>query len=263
MLLSQKVAVVTGAGSGIGRASAIRFAAEGAAVLVADLREAKAQGTVDAIVASGGRARARAVDVADRAQVEAMIDAAVTEFGGLDVLFNNAGTTRPGTALELSAADWALTWNTNVSAIFFAAKYAIPAMMERGGGAIVSTASVSGLAADAGELAYSASKGAVLNLTRALAVDHARQGIRVNCICPGATATPPMSRAFPAGGTLRETANSAQPLGRFADPAEMAAVAVWLASDESSYVTGQAIVVDGGLTAQTHFSQLLQAPGSA
>jgi meso-butanediol dehydrogenase/(S,S)-butanediol dehydrogenase/diacetyl reductase len=260
MLLEGKVAIVTGAGSGIGRASAARFAAEGAAVLVADVRAAKAQVSVDAILAAGGRAVAREVDVSDAGQVEAMVAAAVEQFGGLDVLFNNAGTTRPGTAVSLSAADWEVTWNTNVSAVFFAAKFAIPAMIERGGGSIISTASVSGLAADAGEVAYSASKAAVINLTRALAVDHARQGIRANCICPGATATPPMLRAFRDDPALRETANAVQPIGRFAEPAEMASVAVWLASAESSYVTGQAIVVDGGLTAQTHFSQILSAP---
>jgi meso-butanediol dehydrogenase/(S,S)-butanediol dehydrogenase/diacetyl reductase len=251
--------VITGAGSGIGRASAVRFAAEGAAVLVTDMRGAKAQECADEIVAGGGRAIAREVDVSDAAQVEAMISAAVDEFGALHVLFNNAGTTRPGNAVELTVADWEKTWNTNVSSVFFGAKYAIPVLAANGGGSIISTASVSGLAADAREVAYSASKAAVINLTRALAVDHAADGIRVNCICPGATATPPMLRAFRDDEKLRRTAHGAQPMGRFAEPSEMAAVAVWLASSESSYVTGQSIVVDGGLTAQTHFSQILSA----
>jgi meso-butanediol dehydrogenase/(S,S)-butanediol dehydrogenase/diacetyl reductase len=260
LLLHGRVAIVTGAGSGIGRASALRFAGEGAAVLVADLRGHKAQECADEIVAGGGRAVAREVDVADGAQVQGMVQAAVAQLGGLDVLFNNAATTRLGTAVDLSAEDWALIWSTNVSSVFFGAKYAVPVMAERGGGSIISTASVSGLAADSGQVAYAATKAAVINLTRALAVDHAAAGVRANCICPGMTATPALLHALRADDHLREVGTAAPPLRRLAEPAEIAAAALWLASSESSYVTGETLVVDGGLTAQTHFSQIAGAP---
>lgn len=253
-LLDTKVAIVTGAGSGIGKASARRFAAEGAAVLVADVREARAQSTVEEILAAGGRASACVVDVSDPAQVEAMVATALREFDRLDVVFNNAATNLPGSAVELSAADWDTTWRTNVSSLFFAAKFAVPAMAGHGA-SIVSTASISGLTADAGQLGYVASKGAVISMTRALAVDHARDGIRVNCICPGMTATPPLLHALGAGPLL-DAATASPPMGRLAQPEEIAAVAVWLASDEASYLTGQVIVADGGLTAESAFSRL-------
>jgi NAD(P)-dependent dehydrogenase (short-subunit alcohol dehydrogenase family) len=251
MDFSGRVVVVTGAGSGIGRASALRFAAEGADVLVADVREAKAQQTVEEITAAGGRAAARGVDVSDGDAVRAMVESAVDTFGRLDVLFNNAATTRAGTAVELSAEDWTMIWNTNVSSVFHGAKHAIPLMTP--GGVVLSTASVSGLFGDAGQVAYATTKAAVINLTRALAVDHAAQGIRVNCICPGMTATPSLLRGFRDNPDLQAVAEGAQPLGRFARPEEIAAAALWLASDESSFVTGQALVVDGGLTAQNVF----------
>ena len=259
-LLDQQVAIVTGAGSGIGRASALRFAAEGARVVIADVRLGKAQATLDEVRAAGGTAIAHEVDVADAGQVERMVQAAVDEYGGLDVLFNNAATTRIGSAVELSAEDWSMIWNTNVSSIFFGAKYAVPVMAARGGGSILSTASVSGLAADAGQVAYAATKAAVINLTRALAVDHAAQGIRANCLCPGMTATPALVHSLKADDRLREIGTAAPPLRRLAEPAELAAAAVWLASRESSYVTGETLVVDGGLTAQTQFSQIANQP---
>ncbi|MCU1593112.1 MAG: 3-oxoacyl-ACP reductase [Frankiales bacterium] len=256
-LLEGKIAIVTGAGSGIGRASAVRFAREGAHVVVADVRLAKAQETVDLI---GNDAVVAQVDVGNAAQIEAMVQVAVDTYGGLDVLFNNAATTRLGTAVELSASDWDMIWRTNVSSVFFGAKYAVPVMASRGGGTIVSTASVSGLSADAGQVAYAATKAAVINLTRALAVDHAGQGIRANCLCPGMTATPSLLHALKADDHLRTVGSAAPPLRRLAEPEEMAAAAVWLASSESSYVNGETLVVDGGLTAQTHFSQIGSQP---
>jgi NAD(P)-dependent dehydrogenase (short-subunit alcohol dehydrogenase family) len=252
-LLRGKVAVVTGSGSGIGRASANRFAAEGAAVLVADLNADRAAQCAADIVAAGGEATAREVDVSDPDAVSAMVHAATSTYGRLDVVFNNAATTRIGDAVQLSAEDWTLMWNTNVSAIFFAAKHAVPIMAAQGGGCILSTASVSGLFADNAQVGYAATKAAVINLTRALAVDHAPNGIRANCICPGMTATPPMLHGLRANPRLAELGPSAPPLGRLAEAEEIASAAVWLCSDQASYVTGQALVVDGGLTAQSHF----------
>jgi NAD(P)-dependent dehydrogenase (short-subunit alcohol dehydrogenase family) len=253
MLLAGKVAIVTGAGSGIGRASAVRFAAEGASVVVSDIRGPKADETVAMIADDGGTAVSCQADVSRADDVERMVATAVDAFGGLDALFNNAGTIRPGTAVRLSEDDWDLVMAVNVRSVFLGAKYAVPAMVTRGGGAIVSTASVSGLNGDPGGVVYSASKAAVINLTRALAVDHARQHIRVNCICPGAIDTPPVERML-ADAEARARSERAHPLGRIGRPEEIAAAAVWLCSDESSFVTGHALVVDGGLSAQSHLT---------
>ena len=250
MLLKDKIAIVTGAGSGIGAASALRFAAEGAAVVAADIRLRKAQETVDAIVAAGGHATAVEVDVADAASVSAMVDAATATYGGLDVLFNNAGTLRPGSAVDLSVEDWDLVMGVNVRSVFLGVKYAVPVMAARGGGSIVNTASISGFHGDGGAVVYAASKAAVVNLTRAMAVDHAHQGIRVNAVCPGTIETPPVKRMLQVDGWL-ELNQKAHALGRLGRPDEIAAAAVWLASDESSFVTGESLLVDGGLRAMS------------
>jgi NAD(P)-dependent dehydrogenase (short-subunit alcohol dehydrogenase family) len=249
MLLTEKVAIVTGAGSGIGAESARRFAAEGAAVVCADIRLARAQQTAAAIGDEGGQATAVEVDVRSAPGNEAMVAAAVEAFGGVDVAYLNAGTIRPGNAVKLSEDDWDVVLDTNVKSIFLAAKYLVPEMERRGGGSIVCTASVSGLRGDPASIAYGASKAAVINLTRCLAVDHAGQGIRVNCICPGAIDTPPVQRML-AGEGAREQVGATHLLNRIGRPEEIAAAAVWLASDESSFVTGEALVVDGGLTAR-------------
>jgi NAD(P)-dependent dehydrogenase (short-subunit alcohol dehydrogenase family) len=259
MLLDGKVAVVTGAGSGIGRASALRFAAERAAVVVADRRQKAAQATTEAIVGTGGRAVACMTDVSDAAAVGQMVALAVEHFGGLDVLFSNAAATVPGSAVDLPVDGWDLMWRTNVSSLYLGAKHAIPAMVQRGGGAIVATASISGLTADAGQIGYATTKAAVMGLVRALAVDHARDGIRVNCICPGMTATPPLLHAL-GSGPLKDAALDSSPIGRLAEPEEIAAVALWLASEESSFVNGQAIVADGGLGVESQFSRLVRMP---
>ncbi len=249
MLLEGKSAIVTGAGSGIGAASAKRFAEEGAGVVCADIRLSRAQETADAITAAGGRAVACEVDVRKADANEAMVDLAVKEFGGLHVAFFNAGTIRPGTAVKLSEEDWDIVMDTNVRSIFLGAKFAVPVMADGGGGSIINTASVSGMRGDPAGVAYGASKAAVINLTRCLATDHARQGIRVNAICPGAIDTPPVQRML-ADPKAREITARTHLLGRVGQPEEIAATAVWLASEQSSFVTGQAIVVDGGLTSR-------------
>ena len=192
MKLQDRVAIVTGSGSGIGQATAELFAREGASVIVADNREKRANTTVERIRDAGGRATASIVDVTVAADIERMVNDAVETYGRLDVLHNNAGTIRPGKAPDLDEADWDIVQNTNVKAIFLGAKYAIPQMHD--GGAIVNTASISGITADPASIAYGASKAAVINLTRCLAVDHAADKIRVNCICPGVIATPPILR---------------------------------------------------------------------
>lgn len=255
MLLENKIAIVTGAGSGIGAASARRFAAEGAAVVVADVRDVKATEVARQIVDDGGHAVAMAVDVADAASVEAMVARTVRELGGLDVLFNNAGTLRPGTAVELSVEDWDFVMGVNVRSVFLGAKYAVPVMEARGGGSIINTASISGLHGDGGAVVYAASKAAVINLTRALSTDHAGAGVRVNAICPGTIETPPVQRMM-SDPAVRRLNVDAHALGRLGRPEEIAAAAVWLASDESSFVTGEAITVDGGLRARSPLGRL-------
>ncbi|MEZ5231400.1 MAG: SDR family oxidoreductase [Acidimicrobiales bacterium] len=249
MLLEGKIAIVTGAGSGIGAESARRFAAEGAAVVCADIRLARAEETARAIGAAGGRAHAVEVDVRRAADNEAMVNAAVQQFGALHVAFFNAGTIRPGNAVKLSEDDWDVVMDTNVKSIFLGAKYAVPVIADSGGGAIINTASVSGLRGDPAGVAYGASKAAVINLTRCLATDHARQGIRVNCICPGAIDTPPVQRML-ADPNARDATGRAHLLGRVGRADEIAAAAVWLASGQSSFITGEALVVDGGLTSR-------------
>lgn len=250
MRLKERVAIVTGAGSGIGAAAALRFATEGARIIVADISARKAAATADQVRQGGGLAEVVVCDVGRAEGARAMIEAAQGTFGRLDILFNNAGTLRPGSAPELEEADWDLVLNTNLKSIYLAAKFGVPVMAAGGGGVIINTASVSGLIADKGSIAYGAAKAGVINLTRCLAVDHAAEGIRANCICPGAVETPPVQWLFrdPAD---RERVGQAHPLGRMAHPEEIAAVALFLASDDASFITGAAIVVDGGLTVQS------------
>jgi NAD(P)-dependent dehydrogenase (short-subunit alcohol dehydrogenase family) len=249
MPLSGKVALITGAASGIGRATALLFAREGAAVSLADLNADAGQRVVDQIAKSGGRAFFESVDVTRAADCRRLVERAIREFGRIDILFNNAGIIRRATVLDLTEDDWDRVMAVNVKSIYLLSREVIPHMQREGGGTIINTASGWGLTGGAKAAVYCASKGAVVLLTKAMAVDHGPQKIRVNCICPGDTDT----------GMLREEAQqlreensrflaeaAKRPLGRVGTPEEIAQAALYLASDASSFVTGTALVVDGG-----------------
>jgi meso-butanediol dehydrogenase/(S,S)-butanediol dehydrogenase/diacetyl reductase len=248
MRFEGRVAVVTGGASGIGAASVRLLAAEGALVVIADLNE----GLGRAMVAELGEARAlfHRCDVAVRAEVEALIEAAVGRFGRIDILFNNAGIGAFAETPDLEPETWERVIAVDLNAVFYACRAAIPHMRRTGGGAIVNTASISGLYGDYGFTAYNAAKGAVVNYTRSLAIDHARDNIRVNALCPGLIDTPLTEAAKQLQGVF-EMWTQGVPMKRAGRPEEMAQVVAFLASDDASYVTGAMIVADGGKTAHT------------
>lgn len=244
-----KVVLVTGAGHGIGRATAERFASEGAAIAVLDV--ARADETVAALTASGARAHASATDVSDPAAVAAAVDEIEAELGPIDVLVNNAGYLRAATALELDWEEWRQTFAVNVDGLLTTVKAVLPGMVERGDGAIVNVASVGGLYGLPRLFAYNASKGAVVNATRQLAIEWRRAGVRINAVCPGYVPTgfnDPMLEGV-SEEQLAAVVDATVPAGRQADPSEIASVIAFLASEDASYVCGQALVVDGGGTA--------------
>ncbi len=248
-----KVCIVTGAGSGIGRATAIRLAEEGGRVLCADVSADGAAGTAAQIVAAGGEAVDRVADVADPAAVDAMVAAAVERWGGVDVLVNNAGVNIPGLLHEVSDEVIDRTLDVNVKGQIYGCRAVIPVMLERGGGSIVNIASVNGIVSEPFLSVYSASKGASVMLTKGVALDYATQGIRCNVVCPGWVDTPiNYAHAELLGGLqhVYDTIGSFQPIGRPGEPREIANVVLFLASDESSFMTGSVVSADGGMTAQ-------------
>jgi 2-keto-3-deoxy-L-fuconate dehydrogenase len=253
MRLGGKNALITGGGSGIGRAMALAFVAEGAQVFVADMRGAAAEETVHQVSRAGGDAVAFQADVTNSANVQAMIAAALDRFTRIDVLCNNAGIGSTQTVIDTPEDVWETVFAVNVRGIFLCCKYTLPHMIEAGGGVIVNTASAAGLVGLKNRAAYCASKGAVISLTRAMAVDHVGQKIRCNCICPGTVDSPWVGRlldAAPDPIAERAALVARQPMGRLGTPEEVARAAVYLASDDADFVTGSALVIDGGLTAQ-------------
>ncbi|UQA54878.1 SDR family oxidoreductase [Polyangium aurulentum] len=244
-----KVAFVTGAGSGIGRAAALAFAREGAKVVVADLSEQNSQETVRLIEALGGRALAVRCDVTRAEDVKAALDRTIETFGRLDVAFNNAGSEQPVTATaDLTEEEWDRIVRVNLGGVFLCMKYEIPLMLAQGGGAIVNTSSGAGVKGFKGQAAYAAAKHGVVGLTKSAALDYAPQNIRINAVCPGIIDTPMMDRF--SGGTAegRERVISQEPIGRMGRPEEIANAVVWLCSDAAPFVIGHAMVIDGGQT---------------
>jgi len=251
MRLKGKAALITGAGSGIGRETALLFAGEGAAVAAVDIEDRAGADAVAAIERAGGRAAYVHADVSRADDCARMVAEAESVFGRLDVLFNNAGImhSQDDDAVSTDEAIWDLTMNVNAKGVFLGCKYGIPALRRAGGGSIINTASfVALLGAATPQIAYTASKGAVLALTRELAVVHARENIRVNALCPGPLRTE-MLMKFLDTEAKKQRRLVHIPMGRFGMAAEIARAALFLASDESSFVTGTEFLVDGGITA--------------
>ena len=248
---SKKVALVTGAASGIGRATALAFAREGAAVAVADVTEPAGNETVALIQKAGGTAKFFRCDVSKDADVEKLVRDVVGAFGRLDFAHNNAGIEgKQAKTADCTEETWDRTIAVNLKGVWLCMKHEIPQMLKQGGGAIVNTASVAGLVGFAGLPAYNASKGGVIQLTRTAALEYAKQNIRVNAVCPGVIKTPMVDRVT--GGTPEGEAAFAagEPVGRLGRPEEIATVVVWLCTDDASFVTGIPMPVDGGWVAQ-------------
>jgi NAD(P)-dependent dehydrogenase (short-subunit alcohol dehydrogenase family) len=249
MRLSNRVAFITGGASGIGRAMSEVFAREGAKVLLADLVADEGGRTVEAIKAAGGEAQFFQIDVRDATQIKQGIEQALNSWGHIDILCNGAGILYYGTVLDTSEDDWQRVLSVNLTGTYLCSKHVLPYMIRQGRGAIVNLAStVGGHDACAHAAAYVASKGGVTLLTRAMAIDHAHEGIRVNAICPGPTDTPMLRKAM-TSDELQAFAKT-YPMERLAQPEEIAAAALFLVSDEASFVTGSVMYVDGGQTAE-------------
>ena len=248
MRLAGKVALITGSATGIGKGTAKLFAAEGAKVVVADIDDVRGNETVAEIQAAGGEAAFVHADIEHEDQIAAMIQFAVDRYGGLNVLMNNAYWVKYGTVVQLERADWDHSINVMVRAIYLAGKYAIPHLIAAGGGSIISIASVHGILAAANGAVYEASKAAVINLSRQMAVDFGPQGIRSNSICPGWIITERGEANLAQHPERLEKAVQVYPVRRAGRPIDIAYGALYLASDESTFVTGTTLVIDGGLT---------------
>lgn len=251
MRLKDKVTIITGAKSGIGLATASRFGDEGAKVVLADVRDAEQE--VRGITKRGGEALFAQADVSSEAQVTALIEKALSAYGRLDVLVNNAGIELAKKVTDTTEAEWDRLMDVNLKGVFLCCKAAIPVMRRQGGGVIVNVASELGLVGGSEIAAYSASKGGIVQLTKAMAIDHVGDGIRVNCVCPGPVATPLLEAIIEASSDPEEERRSIVEktlMKRVGRSEEIADVILFLASEESSYMTGSVVVVDGGLTAQ-------------
>jgi NAD(P)-dependent dehydrogenase (short-subunit alcohol dehydrogenase family) len=244
MKLKGKVAFITGFGSGLGQAIAVLFAKEGAAVAGTSTTEAKGRETVAMIAEAGQKALFGAGDVSNSAQMKALIDEAVKQFGGLDIVVNSAGVRTNGSITEITEEQWDRTIDVNLKGVFVVSRLAIPEMIKRGGGVILNIGARSGMAGQAGRAAYCASKGGMVTLTEAMAMDYAHERIRVNCICPGPTRTPMVDTSTPEKLARYKTR---VPVGRIGEPEDIARAALYLASDDASMVTAAILPVDGGM----------------
>ncbi len=260
--LDGKVAVITGAASGIGRGTAIRFAGEGAAVVIADLNQDGGEAAVRDCKENGGRAVFQKADVSSEAEIKTLIARAIKEFGRLDIIYNNAGIGGAVGPLEqISVEDWDKSFAVLMRSVFLGMKHAVPELRKAGGGSIISTASVAGIRGFNGLHAYCGAKAGVVNLTRSAALEFAKDKIRVNCICPGGINTPILHRNQPGvKEAMEQWMAHGQPIQRAGHPEDIANMALFLASDDSNWVTGQAMVVDGGLTIGSGFFQTPDAP---
>jgi NAD(P)-dependent dehydrogenase (short-subunit alcohol dehydrogenase family) len=248
--LHNKVAIVTGAASGIGRATALLFAKEGAKVVAADCEREKGQRVIEEILERGGDAVFIQTDVSSPHDIKQMVDKAVQTFGHLDIIFNNAGVEGDqAPTADCTLDNWDRVIDINLKGVFLGMKYAIPEMLKNGGGAIINNASVAGIVGFQNIPAYCASKGGVIQLTKTAALEYAKQGIRVNAICPGVILTPMVERFVGTSEQARTAFESMEPIGRFGRPEEVAQLALFLASEDSSFCTGAPYVVDGGLVA--------------
>jgi NAD(P)-dependent dehydrogenase (short-subunit alcohol dehydrogenase family) len=250
-IVEGKVVLVTGGGSGIGRATALKLAQEGAKVMIADYVQEGGERTLQMIKDSGGSGSFILTDVSVAKQVEAMVAKTVETYGRLDCAFNNAGIAGGGgSTVECSEESFDRTIAINLKGVWLCMKYEIPQMLKQGGGSIVNTASALGLVAIAGAPAYNASKHGVVGLTRTAALEYAAKNIRVNCVCPGVIRTPMVERVIDSGGFTEQEVIAAEPVGRMGKPEEIAQGVVWLLSDAASFVTGHPMAIDGGWVAR-------------
>ena len=252
MKLNSKVAIVTGAGAGIGRATSLLFAREGAKVVALDLLADGIQALVKEIHAAGGEAEAIVADVSNAADVEQFVQKTLNRFGRIDILFNNAGIVVPGKIHEICETDWDRSMDVNVKSMYLMCRSVVPLFRKQGGGVILNTSSAVVLRTVADRAVYTAAKGAVLALTRSMALDYVKDGIRVNCLCPGTVDTPSFQQRMAALGgdpvLARKQFEARQPMGRLGTADEIAEAALYLVSDASEFVTGVAFPIDGGLS---------------